>query len=656
LKYFIFFLYLACCILLIGCGGSSSSKTDFDIPELPDNTPIGELSDSDDSPNQVSDQLLENNITVGLTVVAEDPDDNVTYQMLDAAEGRFSIDAVTGVVTVADYLLLNGHLFPEHSINVQATSEDGSRKSKVFKIEVIHENVPIGAISDVNELPNEFTEDVKGGAEVGITAQAVDPDDDVSYQLVVDSSGQFQVDKASGVVFLADDRNFTPNSTYEIEVEAISEDGSSSNKKFDVEVLPNYENNIPITSQFKTLFNWDDGEDKYFPGWEWVNNIISGNSGWILEPEGAHGGRVKYLWGYGARSFNKGRDGRHNTAIIDSLVYSPSSSNASSLKVKETDLSETHLSSWWLWYDGMPLSERGITDDTTDRMSFYIKLDGSNPLNDDGGKESIRNNFHIGTYLCWQGEGTAYGTGDGCPYEGPGNQHYYHYLALNPGAWIHVLLDQHPQHLRGNKTTLSNNPTYEKYNKNYFAQLSRFYMEIRYPQEKRTFYNVDEVNFFSTKQMVEQEQNDESITSLWVGYWPEKDVWEMGFQDESYEVYNDSMNSTYEIRWSVKPITNENFNEANSITPFFYGGADFAGQDTEHLIRRPNGWSARAWTRFSLPDEVENNYLKVFFAIRDVSEEGKHIGEKWPYNKGDGHDAPTSNIKIIDYYLRQPAH
>jgi hypothetical protein len=285
-----------------------------------------------------------------------------------------------------------------------------------------------------------------------------------------------------------------------------------------------------------------------------------------------------------------------------------------------------------------------------------MKTEGMNALNDDGGKSSIKNNFHIGTYLCWYRKKKPNKTGDGCPYEGPGNQHYYHYLAINPGAWIHVLLDQHPQHLRGKKGSLKNNPTFSNYKKNYFEQLNRFYFDIKYPQKKETSLSIDELSFFSTDNMVEPDQNDESINSLWIGYWSGKDFWEIGFQDGSYTTHNDTTNSTYEIRWSTSPITNENFEVATPINARFYSGVSVTGVRGTSLIRRQSGWRENAWTRFELPDEVEQNYLKVFFAVKDVSVKGKHIGTGWPYNKGDGHDAPTTNIKIIDYYLKSPVN
>jgi len=605
------------------------------------------------SPNQVNDSILVNKVNVGITVYAEGTG-TVTYQMLDSAEGRFSIDENSGVVYVSDYLLFNGSLLSNHTINVQATDQDGQKNTQEFTIDVSTEKLPISGIIDINLLPNEISERVENGVEVGITANAIDVKDSVAYKLLEDGAGRFKVDNGSGVVTVANGSilNAQQALAHEIEIEANSTDGTASSKKFVVDVLPNYENDIPIVSQYNTLLNWNEGSQKFFDGWTWHNDIAYGNPGWLLNDDGPIGGGEQYQWGWGARSFNKGDYGKDNTALIDTVDISPSTSIGGSLQVTETANSTDHRSTWWVWYDGKPLSDRGITNAKTDRMSFYLKTEGMKELNDDGGKESIGNNFHIGTYLCWEANEPAYGTGDGCPYEGKGNQHYYHYLAINPGAWIHVLLDQHPQHIRGGKGTLQNNPPQESYQKNYFEQISRFYFEIREQQSVKTSFNIDELNYFSSNDMVETEQNDESITSLWIGYWKSKDVWEIGFHDESYQQYNDDMNSTFEVRWSTAPITNDNFYAATLIKPMFYSGIEVAGVNSEYLLRRSNGWTSNVWTRFELPDEVENNYKKVFFAVKDVSKLGKHIGTRWPYNKGDGHDAPTDNIKIIDYYLR----
>jgi len=580
-----FFTFIASLlfIFLISQGCSESS---------PDAFTTYSLIDIDPSKNEVTELLTKNGEEVGLTI-STSTSYQVSFQLLDTAGGRFSIDESTGIVYLADQLLLNAHLLPSHSITVRANFTDGSFKSEVFEISVIASSFDAEVNFDLNHQVRSITE----------------------YGYPKKKVGNSNTANPSG-----------------------------------------YNNDIANVSQYNLLLGWNEGDGQRFNGWTWLDDVAYGNPGWLLKEKGPLGGGEKYAWGWGVRSFNKGDYGKKNTAIVDTHNRSPSSASGGSLKVMETADSKDHRSTWWLWYDGKPLSERGITSNKTDRMGFYLRTEGMNRLKDDGGKESIGNNFHIGTYLCWKSGNSSYGTGDGCPYEGPGNQHYYHYLAVNPGAWIHVLLDQHPQHLRGRKSKLKNNPSFISHQKNYFEQLSRLYFEIRNPNKNKTHFNVDELQYFSSKDMVEPEQNEESISSLWVGYWKNKGVWEIGFHDQSHDTYNDDNNSTFEIRWSISPITNINFKEANLIEPKFYNGDKYVGKNADHLIRRPDGWRSNVWTRFELPAEITKNYMKVFFAVKDVSVAGEHIGTNWPYNKGDGHDAPTSNIKIIDYYLRPPAN
>lgn len=687
MKYIKHVILLVALFFIQGCDENSPEKSTIDI-----------LIDLDPKPNQILETTIKNGVSVGLTVYADSLKE-VNYQLLDSAEERFRIDESTGVVSVADYLLLNYRLFSSHSITVQALYSDGSTQSKVFDISVIP---TIDTFRDIDPTPNQIIETAnKNGLKVGLTVYT-ESLNDVSYQLLDSAGGRFIIDAVTGVVSLGDylllNAQLFPS--HSITVRAQYADGSFQEKIFEISVISgshslnvnldldsklklNYvregiknqklslekdidkpkqkastkanNNDIENVTQYNLLFDWNNGHGQIFNGWRWNNNVAYKNPGWVLSEEGPLGGGEKYAWGWGVRSFNKGDYGKKNTALIDTTDYAPSTNGGGSLKITETDDSKDHRSTWWLWYDGKPLSERGITNKKTDRMDFYLKAEGMNGQKADGRKESLVNNFHIGTYLCWKTVKTAYGRGDGCPYEGPGNQHYYHYLGINPGAWIHVVLDQHPQHKRGSKHTINNNPTWDKNKKNYFEQLSQFYIEIRARQKQKTNFKIDEVLFYSTEDSVEPQQNEQSISSLWVGYWAEKDVWEMGFHDKSQRKYNDEHNSTFEIRWSISPITNKNFHNANLIDPMFYGGVKAAGLGGENLIRRANGWQSNVWTRFKLPDNVEDEHFKIFFAVKDVSVLGNHIGTKWPYNKGDGHNAPTSNIKIIDYYLRLPA-
>ncbi|MCB1739849.1 MAG: VCBS domain-containing protein, partial [Gammaproteobacteria bacterium] len=85
--------------------------------------PLGPVSDIDGSVNRVSVAAGVGD-AVGITALATDPDpeDVVSYTLLDNAGGRFTIDPVTGVVTVAAGLVSTG----SYTITVQATSSDGS--------------------------------------------------------------------------------------------------------------------------------------------------------------------------------------------------------------------------------------------------------------------------------------------------------------------------------------------------------------------------------------------------------------------------------------------------------------------------------------------------------------------------------------------------
>jgi hypothetical protein len=364
------------------------------------------------------------------------------------------------------------------------------------------------------------------------------------------------------------------------------------------------------------------------------------------------GGGADYRWGKGPRIFNKSDYGRGNLAKLETADIAPSTSTGASLRVYETPDSTDHRSTWWVWYDGEPLSKKKITNEKTDRMSFYLKLEGTTPIVNPGRMDVIIDNVHVGTYLCWNDDRDVHGQGDGCPYEGPGNQHYYHYLALNPDAWIHVLLDQHPQHRRGQKASPINNPSYVEAGKNYFAQLHRFYIETRNKSPQKTSYLIDELNFYSTNNTPEPSQNEVSINSLWVGYWPNLGYWEIGFQDSSYAGYSDNTNGTYEIRWSTDPITNSNFSEANTIEPMYYGGEEYVGAvNNFSKIRRHNSWKSQAWTRFKLPSSIQNSNVVVYFAVKDVSIKGENQGTRWPWTKADGQDAPTSFIKTINYHI-----
>ncbi|PLX37429.1 MAG: hypothetical protein C0606_03750, partial [Hyphomicrobiales bacterium] len=130
--------------------GSTSTQS-FTINLSDDNEfSVSAVSDSNASGNSVSEGASVGSV-VGITAVATDADgtDTVTYSLTDDAGGLFTIDASTGVVTVAAGL--DAETATSHTIEVTASSSDGSSSSQSFTISVTDENeTAISAISDSN--------------------------------------------------------------------------------------------------------------------------------------------------------------------------------------------------------------------------------------------------------------------------------------------------------------------------------------------------------------------------------------------------------------------------------------------------------------------------------------------------------------------------
>jgi hypothetical protein len=423
------------------------------------------------------------------------------------------------------------------------------------------------------------------------------------------------------------------------------------------EQIGHVRNYVPSANDMNTLFSWNNENDNGidWSGWLWQQNVAYDNEGWVLESKNLLGGPVHTYFGQSPRSFDKSDYGDDNLVEITRSERSPSTSQGGALRVFDSpdNYTSPNQASWWMYYGARPLVEKRITSESTDRMSFYIKVTGLKTQGEKGSPDSLNTNFHIGTYLCWDKARPAKNTGDGCPREGPGNQHYYHYFGFNPGAWIHVQVDDHPNHQRGKpgNSYQKNNPV-EEAGKSYYAQLMRFYFEIRAPQSEDTEFIVDELLFYSTSEAIEPNQNDESITSLWIGYWPDNDYWEIGFKDGGKFGVGKNKFSTFEIRWSTLPITNENYNQSNIVKPFFYSGTNYVGSGNPHYVRRANDYKRDVWTRFRLPAQVVNSYQTMYFAVKDVSTKQKNKGTRWPWNRDDHGDAPSNYIRTIDYSLK----
>ena len=114
--------------------GTSSATMVVNVTPVNDG-PLGPVADVDATKNRIS-VTAGVDTPVGITALATDPDpeDTVTYSLIDDAGGLFKIDPVTGVVTVDAAI---GAVGP-YDITVQATSSDGSpAQTAVMRIHVV---------------------------------------------------------------------------------------------------------------------------------------------------------------------------------------------------------------------------------------------------------------------------------------------------------------------------------------------------------------------------------------------------------------------------------------------------------------------------------------------------------------------------------------
>ncbi len=168
--------------------------------------------------------------TVGLTAHSIDPDGNpLTYSLTgDTSGGGFSINATTGVVTVADATKIDYESSGAgHSYTVTVQASDGTNtSSQTFTIGVT--DVAPSQPTDGNAAANTVAEGAAAGTTVGVTASATDVNGGtVTYSLTDNAGGRFQIDAATGVVSVSafgathiDYEGSGPGHSYSVTVQA----------------------------------------------------------------------------------------------------------------------------------------------------------------------------------------------------------------------------------------------------------------------------------------------------------------------------------------------------------------------------------------------------------------------------------------------------
>jgi len=227
---------------------SESLPPDWHVDEFN----AGPITDTDPAPNRV----LEHSplgTPVGITAFASDGDSTtsaITYSLFNTRGGRFAINPVTGVVTIANAGILDREVQAVWSITVLATSQDGSVSVKEFTVELVDvDEFNVGKVFDLDPAPSTVVENAPNGTPVGITGFGIDLDatnNTVTYSLWNTRAGRFAIDPTTGVVTVANgaliDRE--AQGTWSITILATSSDGSIGVKEFAIAVQDVDEYNV----------------------------------------------------------------------------------------------------------------------------------------------------------------------------------------------------------------------------------------------------------------------------------------------------------------------------------------------------------------------------------------------------------------------------
>ncbi|RXQ96530.1 tandem-95 repeat protein [Ancylomarina salipaludis] len=197
---------------------------------------IANLIDNDPTDNSISENVVRDDL-VHITALATDADgDLISYFLLDDAGGRFKIDSLSGIVSVADASQIDFETNASHVIRIEARSTDGSVIAADFTIGVTDVDGSVGDtdhavanLIDNDPADNSISENAVNDDLVHITALATDEDGDlISYFLLDDAGGRFKINRSTGVVTVADASliDFETNASHVIRIEARSTDGS----------------------------------------------------------------------------------------------------------------------------------------------------------------------------------------------------------------------------------------------------------------------------------------------------------------------------------------------------------------------------------------------------------------------------------------------
>ncbi|WP_076864583.1 cadherin domain-containing protein [Bradyrhizobium mercantei] len=217
---------------------ASSQTFTIAVTDVAPSTPV----DTDVAINTVVEGAAAGS-TVGITASSTDVNGPaVTWSLVGDSHG-FTINATTGVVTVADPSQIDYESSgPGHAYTITAQASDGTLAStQAFTIDVT--NAPPSTPIDNDVTANTVVEGAAIGTTVGVTALATDPGGSaVTWSLTGDSSlGGFGIDANTGVITVVDPTKLNyessgPTHSYTVIAQASDGAGGTSSQSFTIAV------------------------------------------------------------------------------------------------------------------------------------------------------------------------------------------------------------------------------------------------------------------------------------------------------------------------------------------------------------------------------------------------------------------------------------
>ena len=196
-------------------------------------TDVSDISDLDNSVDAVAENSS-GGTRVGITANAIDPDATssaIIYTLIDDADGRFSIDSASGVITVSSVENAPGLDFENQQnqkIIIRATSNDGSFSDSEKQIAIIDRNEPPRILNNNSQASS--TIDVQENRALATTfvANDVDQGSSITYAIVGGADQDaFFIEPDSGRLSFIDPPDFENKTLYEVVIRA-SDNGAPS--------------------------------------------------------------------------------------------------------------------------------------------------------------------------------------------------------------------------------------------------------------------------------------------------------------------------------------------------------------------------------------------------------------------------------------------